>query len=135
MNLLRHNVIVLALVAVSLAVAACGSEKPEAKSGSGVGLVRAEMDRIESPGSTTGQIAKLVRGNNAFAFDIYHTETGDGNLIYSPCSISLAFSMAYAGAQGETEEQRWQRSLTTCRQRRRILPSTPSSNSCQGLVG
>src|SRR3712207_7250059 len=30
---------------------------------------------------------------------------GQDNLIYSPYSISLAFSMVYAGARGETQRQ------------------------------
>jgi hypothetical protein len=30
---------------------------------------------------------------------------GEGNVIFSPYSISLAFSLAYAGARGETETE------------------------------
>ena len=48
----------------------------------------------------------LVDGNTDFAFDLYHALAGsDGNLFYSPYSISLALAMTYAGARGETGRQ------------------------------
>ena len=47
----------------------------------------------------------LVDGNNAFAFDLYQTlRQDDGNLFFSPYSISEVLAMAYAGAAGETEK-------------------------------
>jgi len=48
----------------------------------------------------------LVAGNTEFAFDLYrllHQE--DGNLFFSPYSVSLALAMVYTGAYGATEEQ------------------------------
>jgi serpin B len=60
-----------------------------------------------APAASAIEIAGLVGGNTAFALDLYQglrTE-GDGNLIYSPYSLSLALGMAYAGARGETERQ------------------------------
>ena len=48
----------------------------------------------------------MVEGNTAFALDLYQSlSQSDGNLFYSPYSISLALAMAYGGARGETEEQ------------------------------
>ena len=50
--------------------------------------------------------AAVVEGNNAFAVDLYaHLRSRDGNLFFSPESISTAFAMAYAGARGETAAQ------------------------------
>ena len=52
------------------------------------------------------ELADLVNGNSAFAFDLYRALcVEDGNLFYSPYSISLALAMTYAGARGETERQ------------------------------
>jgi serpin B len=55
---------------------------------------------------TPDDLAQLVSGNNTFAFDLYQVLNGqDGNLFYSPYSISLALAMTYSGARGETEEE------------------------------
>ena len=54
-----------------------------------------------------GDRQKIVEGNNAFALDLY-TRLGtekEGNLFFSPYSISTALAMTYAGARGETETQ------------------------------
>jgi serpin B len=51
-------------------------------------------------------IDTLVQDNSAFAVDLYKKFcTGKGNIFFSPYSISLALSMTYAGAGGNTAEQ------------------------------
>jgi serpin B len=48
----------------------------------------------------------VVEGNTAFAVDLYRQlRTSQGNLCFSPYSISTALAMTYAGARGETERQ------------------------------
>jgi serpin B len=48
----------------------------------------------------------VVEGNTAFAVDLFRQlRTKQGNLCFSPYSISTALAMTYAGARGETEEQ------------------------------
>jgi serpin B len=70
-------------------------------------LVQADVPRLESPDMSDAQVAQLVAGSQAFAFDLYRALAAgeEGNLIYSPYSISLAFSMLYAGARGEAEAE------------------------------
>ncbi|MFC2026622.1 serpin family protein [Chloroflexota bacterium] len=59
-----------------------------------------------SPDVSATDLETLVGGNNAFAFDLYQELIKeDGNIFYSPYSLSLALAMTYAGAEGETEQQ------------------------------
>jgi serpin B len=58
------------------------------------------------PGGGQGDVAALVQGNSAFAFALYQAlKDQDGNLFFSPYSISQALAMTYAGARAETEQQ------------------------------
>ncbi|MBL4634657.1 MAG: hypothetical protein JKY56_12360, partial [Kofleriaceae bacterium] len=60
-----------------------------------------EMDTAEL--TKPGDPAPLVAASNALAFDLYRTQRAqEGNLAFSPISISLAFAMTYAGANGPT---------------------------------
>jgi len=48
----------------------------------------------------------LYEGNTTFAFDLYsQLKTKEGNLFFSPYSISTCLALTYAGARGETEKQ------------------------------
>ena len=68
--------------------------------------VRSDRNRTASPQTTDDDMEVLVRGDNAFALDLYSAlSDGEGNLFYSPFSISQAFAMTLAGARGETERQ------------------------------
>jgi serpin B len=90
---------VLALVVV-LSVVGCG----ETARGTEVAL--SNKPRVTSPNVSTSDLSDLVSGNSAFAFDLYQAlREKEGNLFYSPYSISLALAMTYAGARGETEQQ------------------------------
>lgn len=54
----------------------------------------------------TADPQNLVAGNTAFALDLYDKlKRGQGNLFFSPYSISTALAMTYAGARGQTEKQ------------------------------
>jgi len=69
-------------------------------------IASSSLDRDLDPDVSAGDVATLVAGNTAFAFDLLHQLAPDaGNLFYSPFSISAALVMAYAGAVGDTEAQ------------------------------
>jgi serpin B len=72
----------------------------------GAGVAQSETQRVTSPAVAEPDLAELVAANSAFAFDLYQSVRGDqGNLFYSPYSISLALAMTYSGARGQTKQQ------------------------------
>jgi serpin B len=102
-NTLTGVLVVMAL----LALAGCSTSRlvpgPQGPAGS---ILRSDRDRLTSPDVAEADLAELVAGNSAFAFDLYQAiREEESNLFYSPYSISLALAMTYAGAHGETEHQ------------------------------
>jgi serpin B len=78
-------------------LAGCGPTSTESKS---------DQARILEPDVPADMLGTLVNGNNSFALNLYQgLRSEDGNLFYSPYSISLALAMTYGGARGETEAQ------------------------------
>jgi serpin B len=52
------------------------------------------------------EVESAVRDNAAFALDLFHQlKVNEGNLFFSPYSISVALAMTYAGARGNTAAQ------------------------------
>jgi serpin B len=58
------------------------------------------------PNDKKADVAALVKGDNVFAFDLYNQlRAKEGNVFFSPYSISTALAMTYAGARGDTAEE------------------------------
>ncbi|HEY8531069.1 MAG TPA: serpin family protein, partial [Limnochorda sp.] len=56
--------------------------------------------------SEAGDIDAVASTNNAFAFDLYRQlAKEEGNLFFSPYSLSIALAMVYGGASGQTAAQ------------------------------
>ncbi len=57
--------------------------------------------------STQSGIQQVVNANNEFAFDFYSeiNKKEEGNIFYSPYSISAALAMTYEGAKGQTADE------------------------------
>ena len=69
-------------------------------------LLMSDKPRETSLDISQADLDLLVEGNSAFAFDLYQAlKEQDGNLFYSPHSISVALAMTYAGARAETAEE------------------------------
>ena len=68
------------------------------------GIQMSSLGRVTAPEVTDAQTQTLAVDNTAFALDFYNQiRSNDGNIIYSPFSISMALAMTMAGAAGSTE--------------------------------
>jgi serpin B len=73
---------------------------------SGYSVAQSDKPRDLSPTAGAADLAELAESQTAFAFDLYSIlRDKDGNLFFSPYSISTALAMTYAGAAGETASQ------------------------------
>lgn len=95
---MRKTIMAILAATLSLVLVACSS--PVAAE-----FLKSDKARDISP-SSSGMSA-LVQGNSAFAFDLYQAlkTQNDGNMFYSPYSLSLALAMAYAGARSDTASE------------------------------
>jgi len=61
----------------------------------------------DDTGSTPEGIQQVVDANNQFAFELYSelNKNQQGNVFYSPYSISAALAMTYEGARGDTASE------------------------------
>jgi serpin B len=89
----------------SMLLSACAF-RGEANPDPSTRVAKSDQPRVMSSNVPEADIETLVAGNNSFALDLYQKlRTHEGNLFYSPYSISLALGMTYAGARSETEVQ------------------------------
>lgn len=59
-----------------------------------------------TPAELSPDVATVIKDSNTFALDLYRQlARQDGNLFFSPFSISSTLAMTYAGARGETARQ------------------------------
>jgi len=93
----KRIVMFIMTAAALLSLVSC-SDRPQA--------ARSEKPRVTSPSVPESDQDALAEGNIEFALDLYQVlREEEGNLVYSPHSISVALAMVYAGARGDTEQQ------------------------------
>jgi serpin B len=100
---MKKALISVLIVSLVLPVIGCGQQVAAE-------LKMSNKPRETAPDVSEADLALLIEGNSAFALDLYQAlrekeDNKDGNLFYSPHSISVALAMTYAGARGETAEQ------------------------------
>jgi len=100
-----HAVAVLAVLLLPV-VAGCGSEDavPVDEAGA-VGNEAGATGEVHVAEATDADVEALAAGGNEFALDMYGRLAGEGNLFFSPYSISTALAMTATGARGETESE------------------------------
>ncbi len=109
--LLRQSIFTAVLLSILVSVTSCGSGNgppnlPPNENPDGYKFVASDLTRDEDPNVPAGDLQELVVGNSEFAFDIYRElASEDGNIFFSPFSISQALAMTWAGARNNTEAQ------------------------------
>jgi serpin B len=95
--------LVVSVLFVLILLTGCGTNN-----NTSVQEVKSSLARIENPSVSPGTLQQLALDNRQFALGLYRrlaAQYGGQNLFFSPCSISIALAMAYAGAEGDTETQ------------------------------
>ncbi|MFZ1043137.1 MAG: serpin family protein [Anaerolineales bacterium] len=94
------------ILAAVLLSACSAAPVPYATPGPSASLAKSSLARDTNPNVPQTDLSALVDGNNTFAINLYGAlHSQDGNLVFSPYSISLALAMTYAGARNGTESQ------------------------------
>ena len=87
-------------IAAAMAALLIGCSVPKATAQ----VLKSDKPRDTSPKISADTTSALVDGNTAFALGLYKlVRTTEGNLFFSPYSISDAMAMTWAGARGQTE--------------------------------
>lgn len=102
---MKDNIVRLLAACLLLSQVACQSFSGMVSDVSAADEIKSDKTRVQAA-APSADVAALVAGNNAFAFDLYRElSAASGNLFYSPHSISSALAMTYAGARGTTAQQ------------------------------
>lgn len=103
MRNVRHFVVFFSMAAL-LGLSGCGWLPPVDPADPSV--AQSDMPRELQPRVSTADAATLAEGNATFAFELYAGAVGgDGNVFFSPFSLSTALAMTYAGARDVTATQ------------------------------
>jgi serpin B len=99
----RISALLLTMLATLTLLTACKeTDSPHGSPGTEPGIQTTPITKAELSAAAT----TLAQDNATFAFDLYRRlATADGNIFFSPWSISTAFGMAYGGAREKTAEQ------------------------------
>jgi serpin B len=86
-----------------MAYAGCDSKSPASQE---ITPSKSSLTRVTDPQVSEADQATLAADNAGFALDAYHKIAAEkANLVFSPASVSIALSMAYAGAAGITASE------------------------------
>lgn len=101
------KIIIFAVVLI-IFVSGCVQEKtPTAGDGGATPPPTQNITSIaDDAKASSDDVSSAVNASNQFALELYsELEDGDGNIFFSPWSISTALAMAYEGSRGQTKEE------------------------------
>ena len=115
-RVMRHQLLVAAAAPLLFALAACGGSASSSGTSNpsnpadppSVPVAKSTLARDSAASISPTVLAGAVTANNAFALDLYsrvRTTPTPSNVLTSPLSASLALTMTYAGAVGDTATQ------------------------------
>jgi|WetSurMetagenome_2_1015567.scaffolds.fasta_scaffold175863_1 serpin B len=94
---MKRIILVFLAVLMALGLFSC---VPEASGA----VAKSDKARETDPQVNSNSWDTFIKDNNTFALNLYRAlQNNEGNLFFSPSSISEALAMAYAGARGQTE--------------------------------
>ena len=94
------------IVFALLAALVVGSQLPAVSDWLSGTTAKEDVPVLDDNDATSTSVEATVEAYNSFAFDLYgRYSADDGNILFSPYSISTALSMTYEGARGETAEE------------------------------
>jgi serpin B len=104
---LASTLLALTLGAALVACTGGSPTNPPPDDGQHGTVLKSSQQRNTSPSVPSADLQALVAGNSDFAFDMYHQirQTKEGNLFFSPQSISQALAMTWGGARGANATQ------------------------------
>jgi len=106
-HMMKKNLLQITIQAgLLICLAGCSAIAGLVPEGSESQVLVSELPRADVSDAMGDDLNQLAAANRTFTLDLYHQlETMDGNLFYSPYSISSALAMTYAGAEGKTAEE------------------------------
>ena len=106
MSRLGNHRTLYGIVFALLAAVLVGSQLPSVSDWLSGTTAKEDIPVLNDSGATASSVEATVEACNGFAFDLYGRYSVDeGNILFSPYSISTALSMTYEGARGETAEE------------------------------
>ena len=105
--MMKKNLLQITIQAgLLICLAGCSAIAGLVPGGSNSQVLVSELPRVDVSDAAGDDLNQLAAANRTFALDLYQQlETMDGNLFYSPYSISSALAMTYAGAEAKTAEE------------------------------
>ncbi|MFH1598063.1 MAG: serpin family protein [Patescibacteria group bacterium] len=104
-SLVATIIIVVALIAIGVGIYLIDQSRTNENSNSNTNnnTNTAVVTKIDDSQATPAMVEEVVAGINDFTFDLYaKLQEEEGNLFFSPYSISTCLAMTYEGAEGQT---------------------------------